>query len=127
MSGEHTPGPWHLCHHLKSAEKDKSCSCGYRGGIWGSDEGHIVCEIGSYAVPGEEALSPPRYDRPTELANARLIAAAPDLYEAHDAIDGHCAMLLKAIAAGDPAAELRLRVKDIQTLSRAALSKAATP
>lgn len=79
---KHTPGPWHLCHHLESAEKDASCPCGYRGGIWGSDEEHVVCEMGSADIAGEEGLSPPRYPRAVELANARLIAAAPDLLEA---------------------------------------------
>lgn len=70
----YTPGPWKLCHHLQSKEKDQSCSCGYRGGIWGSDEEHIVCEIGGDS-------DSPRYNRDTELANAQLIAAAPVLYE----------------------------------------------
>lgn len=74
-----TPGPWHLCHHLESAEKDASCPCGYRGGIWGSDGEHVVCEMGSTLVVGEEGLCPPRYPRPVELANARLIATAPDM------------------------------------------------
>lgn len=79
-----TPGPWKLCRHLQSAEKDAACPCGYRGGIWGADGEHIVCEMGSTATPGQEGLEPPRYERPTELANAALIAAAPDLYAALD-------------------------------------------
>lgn len=74
-----TPGPWKLCHHLQSPEKDVSCPCGYRGGIWGSDGEHIVCEMGSQPIPGQEGMEPPRYARSVELANARLIAAAPDL------------------------------------------------
>ncbi len=77
-SAAFTPGPWHLCHHLRSLEDDAACPCGYRGGIWGSDEEHIICEMGGADHPGEEGLSPARYDRQTELANARLIAAAPD-------------------------------------------------
>lgn len=79
---QHTPGPWHLCRHLQSIEKDRECPCGYRGGIWGSDEEHIVCEMGSTEIKGEEGLCPPRYPREVELANARLIAAAPDLLAA---------------------------------------------
>ena len=77
----HTPGPWKLCHHLRSPEGDKQCPCGYRGGIWGGDGEHIVCEIGPTIVPGQEGLEGGRYPREVELANARLIAAAPDLLE----------------------------------------------
>lgn len=79
---QHTPGPWGLCHHLQSAEKDAACPCGYRGGIWGPDGEHIICEMGSTETEGQEGLSPARYDRPTELANALLIAAAPDMLAA---------------------------------------------
>lgn len=75
----HTPGPWHLCTHLQSAEKDAACPCGYRGGIWGSDQEHLICEMGSTVTIGQEGLEPARYPRPTELANARLIVAAPEL------------------------------------------------
>jgi hypothetical protein len=38
--------------------------------------------MGSTEIAGEEALCPPRYQRSTEIANAHLIAAAPDMYEA---------------------------------------------
>lgn len=75
----HTSGPWHLCQHLMDNDK---CSCGYRGGIWGSDGEHMVCEMGSTAILGQEGLEAPRYTRDVEIANARLIAAAPDLLEA---------------------------------------------
>lgn len=74
-----TNGPWELCHHLKSAESDRSCPCGYRGSIWGSDGNHVVCEMGVYAIPGEEGMQPDRYDRATEIANAQLIVKAPDM------------------------------------------------
>jgi len=79
---EHTPGPWHLCRHLQSLEADAACPCGYRGGIFGGDEAGMVCEMGSTVIPGEEGLEAPRYPRPVELANARLIAAAPELLAA---------------------------------------------
>jgi len=82
MSGAHTSGPWLLCHHLKSKEHDESCKCGYRGSVWGSDGEHIVCEMGATHTPGQEGLSPPDYERSVVLANARLIAAAPELLEA---------------------------------------------
>ena len=83
LAGEATAAGWKLCHHLQSAEKDASCPCGYRGGIWGPDGEHLVCEMGSTVTPGEEALTIPRYERRVELANAALIVAAvnalPDL------------------------------------------------
>lgn len=38
-----TPGPWHLCQHLKGVEQDTACSCGYRGVVYGpEDEGCAV-------------------------------------------------------------------------------------
>lgn len=73
-----TLGPWELCYHLKSIEHDKSCHCGYRGGIGNGD--YMICEMGSTQIQGEEGLELPRFDRETEIANAHLIAAAPELY-----------------------------------------------
>lgn len=71
------PGPWMLCHHLVSVEHDNSCPCGFRGQI--TSEGEFsVCEMGSTCTPGEEGLELPRYPRSKEIANAHLIAAAPD-------------------------------------------------
>lgn len=94
MSDPHfTPGPWGLCHHLKSPEHDKSCSCGYRGGIWSGDGEYLVCEMGSSPdVDGNGYLqghSVPMADRPTQLADAALIAAAPSLYASLKAILGN--------------------------------------
>lgn len=80
METKFTKGPWKLCYHLESEENDKSCPCGYRGGIWGGDEVAVVCEMGSTEI--KEELSLPRYDRKQELANAQLISAAPELLEA---------------------------------------------
>jgi hypothetical protein len=77
-----TKGPWQLCHHLQSKENDESCSCNFPGDIWGPDGEHVICTMGSLQVPGQEGASPPRYERSVELANAKLIAAAPELLEA---------------------------------------------
>lgn len=74
-----TPGPWRLCAHLRDHDK---CPCGYRGGIWGADGGHIVCEMGSEPTPGQEGLEPPRYPREVEFANAHLIVTAPEMHDA---------------------------------------------
>jgi hypothetical protein len=83
----HTSGPWVLCFHLESAENDASCPCGYRGGIWGADQERMICEMGSTVTPGQEGMEPARYDRATELCNARLIAAAPTMLDALRAAD----------------------------------------
>ncbi len=77
----HTPGPWLLCHHLQDAQKDAACPCGYVGGIWGPDQENMICEMGVQVPKGEEGVSPGRYPRAVELANARLIAAAPEFLE----------------------------------------------
>lgn len=80
---KHTPGPWGLCAHLQSIEKDQGCRCGYRGVIYGPDGYFAICQPGHDAdEPGQEGLGPRRYDRETEIANAHLIAAAPDMLEA---------------------------------------------
>ena len=113
---KHTPGPWKLCFHLQSAENDASCPCGYRGGIWGNDGDHMVCEMGSTSTPGEEGLAPARYPRAIELANARLISAAPDLLEALN--------LLVADVQDYPAWQRPCLAVDV---ARAAIAKATEP
>jgi hypothetical protein len=90
MSG-HTPAPWGLCHHLKSIEHDKDCSCGYRGVIYGPeyDGAFAICQPGHDAeIIGQEGLGPRRYPREVEIANAHLIAASPDLLAALIALVG---------------------------------------
>lgn len=94
----HTGGPWRLCAHLKGPEIDASCGCGYRGAIYGPNEDHphAICQPGHGTEPmGEEGLWPVRYPREVELANARLIAAAPNLKRGYlaalDVIDAQAA------------------------------------
>ena len=126
-----TPGPWHLCHHLESAEKDASCPCGYRGGIWGSDGEHVVCEMGSTLVVGEEGLCPPRYPRPVELANARLIATAPELLavaQRYEAWEANLVLHGRWEATGDGlptlTEDLYDEMMELQALRNAAIAKA---
>lgn len=74
MTG-HTPTPWDLCHHLQSAEKDASCKCGYRGGIWGGDGEVLVLEMGNCnRHEGHDMVD--TGDRPTQLANAAFVVKA---------------------------------------------------
>lgn len=78
-----TPGQWGLCHHLKSPEHDASCPCGYRGGIWSSDESYIVVEMGSSLEVDANGVVQgritPQADRPTQLADAaHIVACSPE-------------------------------------------------
>lgn len=57
-------------------------------------------------------------------ANAALIAASPDLAAQHDSNLVDLDFLRRAIVAGDPTAELLIRVDDLIRRSRAALNKA---
>ena len=81
-----TPGPWSVCQHLKSVKDDAACSCGYRGVVFGPEHGveMAICQPGHDRPQREEewGTEPLRYPREVEIANAHLIAAAPDLYGA---------------------------------------------
>ena len=73
----HTPGPWHATNHF--ADDAMSCNCayvlseGYAGSICDISVGNglAISDGGNDAPPRDEAA-----------ANARLIAAAPDLLAA---------------------------------------------
>jgi hypothetical protein len=78
---EHTPTPWNLCHHLESAEKDASCQCGYRGGIWGNKGELLVCEMRNCDLhEGHDMIRVG--SRAEQLANAAFIVKAVNNYEA---------------------------------------------
>ena len=64
---KHTPGPWEGCH-------DGKCKCGY---IFG-DGGKVFV---AKAI-GEGDMVDPYPNREAQIANAKLLIAAPDLLEA---------------------------------------------
>lgn len=77
-----TAGPWIPCEHLKSAEADAACPCGYRGVIFGPPDAdcgaddRAICQPGHEpAPPGQEGTEPGRFPRAQEIANMQLIAA----------------------------------------------------
>lgn len=77
MSAQFTPGPWHACNHF--ADDTTPCTCafvlsdGYAGSICqiSVDNGRNIADGGNDSPPLAEAA-----------ANGRLIAAAPELYDA---------------------------------------------
>jgi len=116
----HTPGPWQAC-------GDGNCSCGQvwsrpadqpvarANTVWGDDLEHPYGEI-----PAEEMH-----------ANARLIAAAPDLLEACLPLDAQLTMALSSFGAAERALGGPLTDEDAVTVSigllraiRAAIAKA---
>lgn len=68
---KHTPGPWTACHEGK-------CSCGQ---VWSKTADHPVATVtrGEWGDPG---CPYGEVSRECANANARLIAAAPELLEA---------------------------------------------
>ena len=79
---KHTPGPWSLPH---LADPKVKCNCGYvlsdmyMGSIAtvNVDNSNLAQDGGNDSPPLEEAI-----------ANARLIAAAPDMYAAMKCVSG---------------------------------------
>lgn len=71
-AGEFTPGPWRAYAHVPIVTRDKTAS--YPADPTGNVE---ICRVGNWA---DKELRPYNGDR--WMADARLIAAAPDLLEA---------------------------------------------
>lgn len=100
MSAKHTPGPWEA--------------------VFGSADG-IQIAAGSSPV----ALVYAEIEqRGAHTANAQLIAEAPALLGQHEADLADLHLLRLAIQAGDPKAELLIRVQDMERRKRAAIAKA---
>ena len=68
---KHTPGPWRECGHDRNG-----CVCRQ---IWGTSVDMIVC-VASPPIGTSDLMPVPTPEQ--EAANARLIAAAPDLLAA---------------------------------------------
>jgi hypothetical protein len=79
----HSRTPFGFCHHLRSAEADASCSCGYRGGIWSRPDDRIVFEMGQTPciVDGKPEKMLPEADRLTQIADAHFIVRACNSYD----------------------------------------------
>lgn len=78
LAAKATPPGLNMCAHLRDPAIDQSCGCGYRGGVWTSDQEHILFTMGepvSEQFPGLEA---PRIDRAAEIASAHLLV---ELYD----------------------------------------------
>jgi hypothetical protein len=81
---KHTPGPWHIDEYMAGNNREtKACS------IMCPNDNQVVCEIPDYCYHEEDVEN--------NKANAHLIAAAPDLYEA-----------LKTIVTNLPNSEIEL-------------------
>lgn len=77
-----------------------------------------ICQPGHDPAPeGQDGTQPGRYPRATEVANARLIAAAPDLYEA-------CRLLIEQYDSGPDFTMGGNLTNAPFTLARAAIAKA---
>jgi len=76
---DHTPGPWTVTNALQTS--------GTRAPIVGYAGGWVARVFHPSAMPGLTSLAPPADEAE---ANARLIAAAPDLLAALKAIQAAC-------------------------------------
>jgi hypothetical protein len=89
MNAKHTPGPWHvmcISDEIKSEEELKQahrrdCHCGY---VFDSENCEKVIAKVLHNDPRLPNFEPMEGELPLEEknANARLIAAAPEMYEA---------------------------------------------
>jgi hypothetical protein len=117
VATEHTAGPWEASHRLNSIGQPQ------KGGRYvilqrgtNKREDFYIAEMPFAAVRGADIAE--------HEANARLIAAAPDLLNEHTANLGALLLLLRAIKEGDPSRELVARVEDIIRPTENVIAKA---
>lgn len=115
----HTPGPWSVP-HFATAKDENDCDCTYvlTEGMFGAicsvhiDNGKNINDGGNDCPPADEAK-----------ANARLIAAAPDLLSA--LIQAHDTMLI--LSPNDLSRSQREAMDSARAVARAAIAKATAP
>ena len=113
--GAHTPGPWLIVE--REVQEDDSV---YPMHVVGGERLHQVCLLEAPSVSELAAKQPgSMWDTtPTKEANARLIAAAPELLEALEI------MVVGACAVGVPHAGERQVLQEAVNTARAAIAKA---
>ena len=115
MEAKHTPAPWRIDEDGDGVPaivgpREKAS----RRGIEGEWD---ICVMDWDDEPDRKQVI---------FANARLIAAAPDLLAQHNTNLVDLDLLRRAIAEGDPKAELLVRVDDLIRFSRDAIAKAVS-
>lgn len=113
MAREHMPGPW--THHVRDVSRDGRGTGGY---VIRAPDGkcapwNVAATVSSCGHPDREA------------ANARLIAAAPELLEALNDTEAHLAQYVAEFAAS--AGEPPQRSSALLAKVRAAIAKASSP
>lgn len=115
MAGQHTPGPW----TYEGDHTHRQYNIRMLGHLIGvKDEAKHICTVNN--LPPHVLAN---RDPVTAEANARLIAAAPDLLAALKLIDSH---LTRCINFSDINRELQERLEAQQVNARAAIAKAVT-
>ena len=104
----HTAGPWHIFEPI-----DRGAHCSIGSWLPGNDTRHLIASVWTV---NEDDNGRIKNDAETE-ANARLIAASPDLLEA-------CKQLVNVYENGYPESD---HARDVVNTARAAIALAEQP